>query len=456
MWSASVLRESAEKVWLENYRGGMFELGHATCKLCRQRATDDALARYDANKFRFDRSRTGVRERRANRAQGKMKTQARTCLYCNADATSPEHFIPAAIGGVLQPRITCPKHNGIVDRLCDNPLIEQFQYIVHLLKVVKDRRGRGVAVTLQGEDGNQYRVDEEHRVAPVRKVLERDESGKPTKVMSPSREDAENFLSSMGLSLEDPRVILEEHSGQPPRLSNQLQIGAETGFKGILKIAYEFVRGHQDAIIEDFGADEGTRQAIIGAGSAADYVRWLPYEMFGGFNQTPYFSHHIVAWQDGNVVLVIVELFNACPFVVRLPGLRLTKAVLYAQGIQREKPVFGTPVATPPWHWDNVPLDAQLMLLEEAHKRISLIIETSMRSDYLKVVCESAFEAILAASAEDSVSQIVEDAIRRAKGRLSSVDEHSQPLRLFLEHSQPLRLFLEHAVEQVRSDSGST
>jgi hypothetical protein len=274
-------------------------------------------------------------------------------------------------------------------------------------------------------------VDEEHKPHPPSGVIERDSQGKPTKIVCETREHAEKLLATMGLSLSDPSVVIEERTEPPPTLSAAIAAGGEEGFRGILKIAYEFVRGHQNAVVTDANSNAEIVEAILGSRNASEFVRWLPYEMFAPFG-TPYFSHHVMPWQQGSDVLVVVELFNAFPYVVRLPGLEIQQAVVFVQGIQGEDPFIGFPSIVPTWSWAKVPLHGQPQMFKELEARLAPLIETMQYSDLLRMACESAGVTVLDAAPTDSIDEMTNAAFAKLQKAVPSVSSTDTALRDFV------------------------
>lgn len=357
----------------------------------------------------------------------------RSCLYCDDDATSIEHVISAGLGGRLRRTILCPRHNGVVNDRCDKPLTEQFQFLVHALGVDKDGRGEGQTVEMRTEDGRSYRVDADHVPHIKTGVLERDASGRPTKIALDDMEHGSKFLATMGLSPSDPTVVLEGKTEFPPPLTIPMRVGGEEGFRGVLKIAYEFSRGVQGATIVDAVADGSIRDAIVGGAVAVDVVRWLPFEMYEQFT-TECYSHHVLIWDTADAVLAIVELFNACPFVVRLPGLKLGKApILYAQGIKGEAPVIGGASSVPALNWDDVPLHAQAEMLPEVNRRLASIMEAMQFGDLLKIACQCAGETVIGADKEGTTRTLTDRAFELLRSRVPAVQPTDANLRDFVE-----------------------
>lgn len=341
--------------------------------------------------------------------------EIKTCLYCSAPPTSPEHIIPSALGGVLRPLITCRTHNGAVNGTCDAPLIEQMNYLVHALRVVKDRRGSGSDVEMTDAAGAPFRVDSDHRPFPLGEtVLERDAKGKPSKLRFNDLEHADKVLGSMGLSIDDPSVAIEHIREAAPPLETALVVGGPDGMRGILKIAYEFVRGYQKAEVCDPTADAHIQQILVSGLDPMQFVRWLPFELLPQFDQAPYFSHRIMAWQDDRDVIAVVELFNVYPFAVRLQGLRLERPVVFNQGLQGETPTFSEPRGSVQWHWNDVPLHAQPLMFTGVRERFNAIMQSMVLGDLLRILGECVAAAVRESEADTDDDAVVALAMDKA------------------------------------------
>lgn len=329
--------------------------------------------------------------------------EPRPCLYCLEAADSLEHFIPSGIGGMRALPILCKQHNQLVAKRCDAPLCAQLALFVHSLKVVKARGEDGVPMTGSTADGERYTIDRNHRPAPTMNILERDVNGRPVKARAPTMEAAEKLMKSMGIAAGDPNVIVEKQRVTGPTIQFAPELGGADGFRGILKIAYEYVRGFLEAQPVEVGDDEPTRNAIIGDRDPAEFVRWLPYEHLPS-GEAAFFSHRLCAWQSGDEVLVIVELFNTMPFVVRLPGLRLPRAACYIQGVKGEEPLIGTMPIAPSWTWNDIPEHAQPLMFAGFEERLGTILQTRALAEVIEVAKE-VFEIAVAERGEAATDE---------------------------------------------------
>jgi hypothetical protein len=222
---------------------------------------------------------------------------------------------------------------------------------------------------------------------------------------------AEKLLESMGLSLNDPGVELKHEREPAPMLQITPAFGGVDGFRGILKIAYEYARGVLEATIVDAAADQKTRDAILAECDPADFVRWLPFERLPGGYEAPFYSHRLVAWQGEGEVLVIVEFFNILPFVVHLPGLRLPQPAYYIQGVQGERPIRGAVDLAPTWTWQEIPEHAQLDMLPIIEQRMKEIGQVRTFTEFAKVAIEAlavAFEQRGQGAPDDDILELVD------------------------------------------------
>ena len=361
----------------------------------------------------------------------------RICLFCDEPATSAEHFILSAIGGTKKPRIVCVRHNGDVNRLCDEPLIRQLGFFVHALHVKKDRsnsrqEGGDRGASIEGVDayGNRYVVDRDRvpQLPPKVQVVERDVNGRPRLIVASTAEAAKKFIKSTGA---DPSTVkVEERTEALGPLNFSLELGDPSGFPGILKIAYEYVRGYLVGETISRGDEKFIHPALLEGTDASDFVRWLPFTMLPGGGEAEFFSHRLVAWFDGVETLVIVELFNCLPFVVRLPGVKIQEPALFIQGIQGEQPLTDTMRPVPTWSFKDVPEHAQPSMMPEFKKRSGVIVESLQFDIFITAVTKALiarltnhpetpdhdFPALIVADCERSAGQAlelgVEDAIK--------------------------------------------
>ena len=328
------------------------------------------------------------------------------CLYCEKPAESLEHFLPSGIGGVLKLPILCDEHNQHVARHCDDPLCKQMTIFVNALRVVKARGEDGVPIAGKTVDGAIFTVDRDQRPQVSAQIIERDALGRPAKAQFPTMEAAEKLVRSMGLSPEDPGVILQKERLPGPTIEFTPAFGGPDGFRGILKIAYEYARGVLGASVVDATCDDTTRQAILAGGAPAHFVRWLPYERLPA-GEVAFYSHRLAAWQSENEVLVIVELFNTLPFVVRLPGLELRVAACYFQGIKGEQPLRGLMPLLPQWSWDDIPEHAQAQMLSGVEQRMGDIQRTRQAAEYLLAARDLLAEALRDQTASATDEQLL-------------------------------------------------
>jgi hypothetical protein len=338
-----------------------------------------------------------------------VSTVQQFCLYCDAPADSLEHFLPSGLGGMLRLPILCSSHNQQVAKLCDDPLCDQMALFVNALRVVKYRGEGGVPITGKTSDGDAYTIDREQRPQPAMKILERDASGRPTKAQAPTIKAAEKLLKSMGLSQHDPGISINEERVTGLTIEFNPAFGGSDGLRGVLKIAYEYVRGVLGSAVLNSEADADTRRAIIGEDNPNTFVRWLPYEWLPA-DEVPFYSHRLGAWQAEENVLVLIEFFNTLPFVARLPGLELSKPQYYVQGIKGEDPLRGEMRAAPQWTWGDVPENALPIMFAGVEERIGHILRTRQAMEYLQVAAELFGRALQECTASATDAQILERA----------------------------------------------
>jgi hypothetical protein len=306
----------------------------------------------------------------------------RDCLYCPAPAASLEHFFPAGLGGTRKIPILCVKHNGDVAKLCDEPLIECLAFFVHAFRIRRGNGEHGIAIKGVGADGKSIVIDSNFRpqVLPI-DVLERTADSRPAKVAGRNVEALEKLLKSMGV---DPSSVTFEERFEPaPTVTFSLAIGGPGPFRGILKIAYEFVRGYLDVASTDPVAEAKIHAALLHGADPTPFVKWLPYEMLPGGAEADTFSSRIIAWFDGTETLVIVEFFNCLPFVVRLPGIAVLRPELYIQSVHGGDPMTGTMIPSPGWTFSDLPADAETRVAAEFPTRLKPITDTQKMSMFV-------------------------------------------------------------------------
>ena len=298
----------------------------------------------------------------------------RDCLYCLAPAVSLEHFFPAGLGGTRKIPILCEYHNRMVADLCDKPLVESLAFFVHAFRIRRGNGEHGIAMEGTRLDGKPIVIDSDLRPqAPRIEILERGPNNRPAKVAGRTSEDLEKLLKSMGI--DSSTVPFEERFEPSPAVKFDLQMGGPGAFRGILKIAYEFVRGYLDVPSTNPEAEASIHAALLYDRDPMPFVKWLPYEMLPGGDEAAIFSSRIAAWHDGTETLVIVEFFNCLPFIIRLPGIAVPRPELYIQSVHGGAPMTGTMIPGPSYTFSDVPDHAQLEMLDEFTKRFEPIVQ---------------------------------------------------------------------------------
>jgi len=281
------------------------------------------------------------------------------CLFGPEPANSREHFIPSAIGGQERPPILCELHNGVVAKLCDEPLLNELQFFVHALRVKKDRgRGEDGGILKARDASGEIRTIDRNYKPIAKRDIQRSPDGRPVGTPKFSNmKEARKFVKSRG---SNPDSVTYRVGSEPiqPVLVMQHQV-SEDIVRGVLKIAYEFVRGLYNAPVIDAEAELGIHRALIEGEDPSKYAQWLPYALAAD-NAVEFHHHRIMAWHDGTESLVIVQLFNCVSYVVRLPGVAITTAPYYVQGIHGQTPIFGNYHPIPEWHWGDVPKNAEI------------------------------------------------------------------------------------------------
>ncbi len=370
--------------------------------------------------------------------QSQSPPPPRTCLFCDQPAASLEHIIPQSLGGRLARRIVCLRHNGCLNVACDEPLVNQFQYFVHALRVVTERRDPGIAVIGATASGKTFVVDSDHKPRlPRTQVLERDAKGLPTKVIAPDEESARKLIASMGL---DPDTVpLEVRTERPEALNFPIKLGGAEGFRGVLKIAYEYVRAYLGATVSDSNGETSIHNALLHGGDPAAFVRWLPYELADSVPRAEFFSHRVLAAPADGETLVVIEFFNVAPFIVRLPGILVDGAHMLFQGLSGELPVEPRIDGRLPFGWASVQEHAQPQMFPGFQERIGTIISAMQTSDALCTTVE-AFAVAAGRDPSSSDDDILDATLNEIERVFSTPlqDNQRQTLREFASALLPL------------------
>ena len=241
---------------------------------------------------------------------------------------------------------------------------------------MKRERGEdGIAVKGVDENGKPFIVDRDYKPQiPGTEILERGVDGRPVKAVARSVEAINKLLKSM--NVDRMMATFEEKFEASPTLKFELKLGGHEAFRGILKIAYEYVRGVLDVPSTDAVSEAAIHDVLLNDADPVPFVGWLPYEMLPAGEEAPFFSHRVIAWFDGTETLVIVELFNCLPFIVRLPGIAVPRPELYVKGVQGGEPLTGTMNPAPTWKFSDVPVNPQAAMLPGFEERIKPILET--------------------------------------------------------------------------------
>lgn len=321
--------------------------------------------------------------------------EQRDCLYCLAPAVSLEHFFPAGLGGTRKIPILCEYHNCKVADLCDKPLVESMAFFVHAFRIRRGSGEHGIAMQGTGPDGKPIVIDSDLRPqAPKIEILERGLDNRPAKVAGRTIEAVEKLLKSMGI---DPSTVTFEERFEPsPAVKFDLHMGGPGAFRGILMIAYEFVRGYLNVPSTDREAEALIHAALLHGADPMPFVRWLPYEMLPGGDEVGVFSSRIATWFDGTETVVIVELFNCLPFVIRLPGIAVPGPELYIQSVHGGDPMTGTMMRPPFYTFADVPEHAQHQILAEFTKRFEPILQVLRISMFIRPIAAAMGECFQA------------------------------------------------------------
>lgn len=168
------------------------------------------------------------------------------CYYCNHliadDNRSQEHIIPNAIGGRQKSEaLLCEVCNQLLGRTIDAELAKQFESLVVLLCLERDRKKDNIIRNLVASDGKRYHLADGRNPVIVRPVIVEHENGVQIRV----RDEKQLMQVIAGLQRKHPNLDLTGLSEKikytdsllDERLDIPLNTGGDTFLKAIAKIA---------------------------------------------------------------------------------------------------------------------------------------------------------------------------------------------------------------------------
>lgn len=330
----------------------------------------------------MDRPTSGALIDRHRRAPGQ-------CLYCTIQATSAEHAVPQAIGGRLWANILCPEHNRVIGTRTDEPFTANVRPLVNLLRVRRHDGNVGVSFDGVTDDGRTLTVTSDGRVPlPALEVEARDERRRITRAKGDlSRLDA---LMQQGAFATTGTNYVIATIGKAPPLT--FEVGSDRASEaGVLKIALHFFSGFIADVPRSVA--EGLLPFVLGDQlGGGSYVRTPPFDNVLFPSAWPP-RHEVTCFPAGDSTYVSVLLFDAYPYLCRLPV-----AMVVEGGIRYRQPLLGAPdpqfeigVPVPEIDWERrlSSENEQQRWGDEIMRRLDRISEHAQRRELL-VQCEAA------------------------------------------------------------------
>lgn len=281
----------------------------------------------------------------------RLRRQPAHCVYCTAPARSSEHAIPEALGGRLTANILCSAHNNEIGARTDAALFANVRPLVNMLRVKRHDGRIGASFEGTTDAGERVMVTADGRVPGPRLVVEeRDEQNRIVRAAGDLT--VLDRLRKQGAFAKGDTEPVIATPVKPPVV--HFGVGSDrTSEAGILKIALHFVAG----FVADIPLELGQRllPAVLGdtlAGGA--YVRTQAFDdVLFSASWPP--EHRITCWAESEAVFVAVLLFDAHPYLCRLPlVLGDTRVVRYRQPLLGDPaPILEDDVPSISALWDN-------------------------------------------------------------------------------------------------------
>jgi|GEM_PF-3466617 len=276
----------------------------------------------------------------------RLRRRPAHCLYCTAPAASSEHALPEALGGRLTAEILCSAHNNEIGARTDAGLFENVRPLINMLRV-KRHDGR-VGTDFEGttDAGDRAVVTADGRVPGPKLIVEQRDDRKRIVRATGDLAVLEGLREQGAFANGEEEPVIATPV-RPPVVN--FGVGSDRASEaGVLKIALHFVAGFFTDIPLELARQ--LLPAVFGerlAGGA--YVRTPPFNhVLFPASWPP--EHRITCWAEPDVVFVGVLLFDAYPYLCRLPiAIGNTRAVRYRQ------PLLGDPA---PILEENVPSGA--------------------------------------------------------------------------------------------------
>ncbi len=296
--------------------------------------------------------------------------------------------MPQAIGGRLWANILCPEHNRIIGARTDEPFSANVRPLVNLLRVRRHDGNVGVSFDGVTDDGRTMTVTSDGRVPLLAlEVEKRDERGRITRAKGDlSRLD--NLMRQGAFATTGTNHVIATIGKAPPLT---FEVGSDRASEaGVLKIALHFFAG----FISDVPAAVANELLPFVFGeqlAGGKYVRTPPFDNVLFPSAWPP-RHEITCFPAGDRTYVSVLLFDAYPYLCRLPVVMPVEG-----GIRYRQPLLGAPdpqfdidVAVPQFDWERrLSSENQQGWSDEIMRRLDRIGEHAQRQELLEQ-CEAA------------------------------------------------------------------
>lgn len=316
------------------------------------------------------------------------------CLYCAKHASSWEHALPEALGGRVQAPILCPAHNNQIAAATDEPMIVQFQPLVHLLDVKRQGGERGVAFRATTDDGERVVVERGGNVRRYKRldVVRKGSSGKLAYAKGELAKIDE--LKAAG-ALEDPGKPVLVTVERPAIVNFQIAVAREAE-RGVLKIALHFVAGFANDVPMETALE--LLPHVLGSEPAGGrYVRTVPLDS-RFFPKTWPPCHEIRTYPEGIETYVTVLLFGMYGFHVRLP-IATSEPLRYLQPlVDAVQPVFEQNDHRRVFTWDDRLTEDDFESVRTQmgfrHGKLMTLAQWRMRTDQCRAAAGRAAKAM--------------------------------------------------------------
>ncbi|MEO6832671.1 MAG: HNH endonuclease [Chitinophagaceae bacterium] len=246
------------------------------------------------------------------------------CYYCNNPITagnkSQEHVIPNAIGGRLKSyTLLCEACNQLLGRTIDMELASQFESLVVLLGLERDRKKDNIIRNVVAHDGNLYNLVDGRNPVRVKPIIIEHDNGVQISV----RDKKQLMQVIAGLQRKHPNLDLnglEEKIKYTEALLNErwnipLNTGGEVFLKAVAKIAIN--------VHLQLGGDRKNISAVLEVlkGNIANeshiHYHYIPESLNWDGEEIV----HLVQLNgnsDKGILYAFVVLFSAFSFIVNL------------------------------------------------------------------------------------------------------------------------------------------